>query len=96
MPRIPDEARARFIYRASAFASVKCSLTLTLEFRDESIARNVMHAVRLDNGEWISTRQEGNRLHCTAASDTLGGLLHTAEDFLSCVSLAERMQKKEK
>jgi len=55
-----------------------------------------MHAVRLDNGEWISTRQEGNRLHCTAASDTLGGLLHTAEDFLSCVSLAERMQKKEK
>ncbi|MEM2839180.1 MAG: KEOPS complex subunit Pcc1 [Thermoplasmata archaeon] len=75
---------------------MKCSLTLTLEFRDENIARNVMHAVRLDNGDWISTRQEGNRLLCTAASDTLGGLLHTAEDFLSCVSLAERMQKKEK
>lgn len=75
---------------------MKCSFSLTLEFRDEETAKNVMHAVRLDNGEWITTRREGSRLHCFATSDTLGGLLHTAEDFLSCVSLAERVQKKEK
>lgn len=75
---------------------VKCSLTLMLEFQDEATARNVMHAVCLENGDWISTRQEGNRLFCSAASDTPGGLLHTAEDFLSCVSLAEKMQKQKK
>ncbi len=37
---------------------------------------------------------EGRRIVCHASSDSIGGLLHTAEDFLSCVSLSERMTKK--
>jgi hypothetical protein len=57
-------------------------------------AEKVLDSVRLDNGEWISSKLEDRRIICEASSDTIGGLLHTAEDFLACVALAEKMMKK--
>lgn len=54
----------------------------------------MLESVKLDNGEWISSKLEDNKIICDAASDTIGGLLHTAEDFLACVALAEKMMKK--
>jgi len=73
---------------------VKCDCEFSLEFEDADEAKKVLGSVKLDNGEWISTKLEGRRILCHASSDSIGGLLHTAEDFLSCVSLAERMIRK--
>lgn len=70
---------------------VDCKLEIVLEFSDEAVAKKVLDSVTQDNGEWISTRQDCNRLFCSASSESIGGLLHTAEDFLSCVVLAEKM-----
>ena len=73
---------------------MKCDCEFSLEFKDADEAKKVLESVKLDNGEWISTKLEGRRIICRASSDSVGGLLHTAEDFLSCVSLAERMIRK--
>jgi len=73
---------------------MKCDCDFSLEFEDADQAKKILESVRLDNGEWISARLEGRRIVCHASSDSVGGLLHTAEDFLSCISLAERMAKK--
>jgi hypothetical protein len=73
---------------------VKCDCDFSLEFEDADTAKKVLESVKLDNGEWISTKLDGRRIICHTSSDSVGGLLHTAEDFLSCVSLAERMIKK--
>lgn len=73
---------------------MKCDCEFSLEFEDADQAKKVLESVRLDNGEWISTKLEGRKILCHASSDSVGGLLHTAEDFLSCVSLAERMIRK--
>lgn len=73
---------------------MKCNCSFSLEFENAETAKKVLDSVRLDNGEWISSRLEGNKIMCEAGSDTIGGLLHTAEDFLACVALAEKMMKK--
>ena len=66
-------------------------MSMTLEFTSQEDAKKMADSVRLDNGEYISTTIQGKKLICLANSDTLGGLLHTAEDFLSCISLADKM-----
>ena len=73
---------------------MRCDCELSLEFENADEAKKILESVKLDNGEWISTKLEGRKILCHANSDSVGGLLHTAEDFLSCVSLAERMIKK--
>ena len=75
---------------------MNCSLSLILEFASADEAKKLLDSVKLDNGEYITTHQEGKKIICLASDESLGGLLHTAEDFLSCVSLAEKMVKKSK
>jgi len=73
---------------------VKCDCSFSLEFENAETAKKVLDSVRLDNGEWISSRLEGNKIMCETSSESIGGLLHTAEDFLACVALAEKMMRK--
>lgn len=74
---------------------MRCDCEFSLDFEDADKARKILDSVKLDNGEWISTRLEGGKILCRANSETVGGLLHTAEDFLSCVALAEKMIRKD-
>jgi hypothetical protein len=83
----------RYYLPISRFTSVKCDCSFSLEFENAEIAKKVLDSVKLDNGEWISSRLENNKIICEASADTIGGLLHTAEDFLACVALAEKMMK---
>lgn len=73
---------------------MKCDCTFELDFNDPETAKKVLDSVKLDNGEWIKARRKGSKIICEASSETVGGLLHTAEDFLSCVALAEKMIKR--
>ncbi len=67
---------------------------MVLEFESPEVAGKIMDSIKIDNDDWISAKLQGNRIICEASSDTIGGMLHTAEDFLSCLALAEKMIKK--
>jgi hypothetical protein len=82
------------IYPSHDSQAVKCDCSFSLEFENAETAKRVLDSVRLDNGEWISSKLKDNKIMCEASSNTIGGLLHTAEDFLACVALAEKMMKK--
>lgn len=88
------EPLCSIIYPSHDSLDVKCDCSFSLEFENAEIAKKVLDSVKLDNGEWISSKLEGNMITCEASSDTIGGLLHTAEDFLACVALAEKMMRK--
>jgi tRNA threonylcarbamoyladenosine modification (KEOPS) complex Pcc1 subunit len=69
---------------------MRIQCTIELEFRDEDTARNVLGAVRPDDEGYIESRVEGNRLVAVAESDSILGLRNTVDDYLACVSLAEK------
>ncbi len=69
---------------------MKSRATLTLTFPDAATARAVADSVSLEDQGYIRTRRTGRVLTATAhASDPLS-LLHTLDDYLACVSVAER------
>lgn len=61
-----------------------------IDFGDAAVADAVHRALAPDNAEYVTARVEGSVLVAGAAADSPGGLLHTLDDLLACVTAAEK------
>jgi len=71
---------------------VRC--VLVLEFASPSEAEKIHKSIELDNLGYISTKVVGNAIHAEVTSTSLNSVLHTLDDFLACVSVAEKVVSK--
>lgn len=62
---------------------------IELEYPSEDAARRVHRSVEIDNEGYIRSEVKGNVIHVDAEADSLNSLIHTLDDFLSCVGVAE-------
>ncbi|OGS61835.1 MAG: hypothetical protein A3K59_07050 [Euryarchaeota archaeon RBG_19FT_COMBO_69_17] len=69
---------------------MRCRATLTLRFRTAREADAIASSVRPDDDGYVRTRRNGSTITATAAADGPLSLLHTLDDYLACVSVAER------
>jgi hypothetical protein len=69
---------------------MKSSARLTLGFDDLDSARAVAAAVAIDDDGYIRTTRRGQTLIAEAAADGPMSLLHTLDEYLACISVAER------
>jgi hypothetical protein len=72
---------------------MKSAARLTLEFDDVDSARAIAAAVAIDDDRYIRTTRRGRTLMAEAAADGPMSLLHTLDDYLACISVAERTAK---
>jgi hypothetical protein len=68
--------------------SVTC--VLEFEYGDEATARAVHGALAPDNAPHVRARVEGSRVIAEAEAQTPMSLLHTVEDYLACLAVAEK------
>jgi tRNA threonylcarbamoyladenosine modification (KEOPS) complex Pcc1 subunit len=80
---------AYYLNRQSPSVSVECQIEMDLESEDQ--ARAIMKAIELDNGPYAKASVDGRtiRLECEARS--MPSMLHTLEDLLACIRVAEEM-----
>ncbi len=84
-----DEAIwAKMEKRAGLEPLAECILELAYD--DETLARAVAHSVMIDDYGYVSTTLEGKKVRAKMGANSVLGLLHTLEDYLACVSVAER------
>ena len=62
---------------------------LTLEYESKEIAERVLLSLTVDNYSFISCKREKNKIICCAEAKEVSTMLHTLDDFLSCVITAE-------
>ncbi|UCE73336.1 MAG: hypothetical protein JSV56_09915 [Methanomassiliicoccales archaeon] len=74
---------------------MKIMCKLEFEYDSEEQAKAVAKAVEVDNYQFVKTSLEKNRIISTAESETIPSLIHTLDDFLACVGVAERVVKGE-
>lgn len=70
-----------------ATPAVKC--TIELEFPSEETAQRVHKSVELDNAGFVRSEVRQNVIWAEADASSLKSLIHTLDDFLSCISVAE-------
>ena len=72
---------------------MKSSARLTVGFDDVDSARAVAAAVAVDDDGYVRTTRRGRTLIAEAAADGPMSLLHTLDEYLACISVAERTSK---
>ena len=72
---------------------MKSSARLTLGFDDLDSTRAIAAAVAVDDDGYIRTTRRGRTLIAEAAADGPMSLLHTLDEYLACISVAERASK---
>jgi len=68
---------------------VKCRILL--EYASNEEAKRVEKSLKPDNENFISTRVNGNVLEAETDAESVLSILHTLDDFLACLSVAERI-----
>jgi len=62
---------------------------IRFEFQDESSSSSILQALEVDDQDFVTTRVEGKTLIMETRCDSVGKLIHTLDDYLSCIQVAE-------
>ena len=69
---------------------MKARARITLTFEDPGTAEAVEASVSLDEDGYIRTARRGRTIAADANAESARSLLHTLDDYLACISVAER------
>ncbi|HUL39039.1 MAG TPA: KEOPS complex subunit Pcc1 [Methanomassiliicoccales archaeon] len=70
---------------------VECRIEI--EYGSEAQARNVASSISLDNGKYAQTEVVGKRLLITSSAPSAPSMLHTLEDLMACLKVADQVVK---
>ena len=62
-----------------------------LEYEEEKKLENILKSVEVDNYDYVSCFKQGKKLVAVIKSHSIPSLIHTLDDYLACVSLAEKI-----
>jgi hypothetical protein len=70
---------------------MKIECTLELRYENEITAEAVSKAVGVDNYQFVASKLEGDKILSKIESNSISSLIHTLDDYLACVSVAEKV-----
>jgi tRNA threonylcarbamoyladenosine modification (KEOPS) complex Pcc1 subunit len=74
---------------------MKVSCKMEFDYESEEEAEAIARAVEVDNYEFVKTTLEGKKMVSMAEAESIPSLIHTLDDFLACVGIAEKVVRKE-
>ena len=69
--------------------TIQCKLTLT--YLKPEIARKIKDSLEVDNQNFLKTELSGDSIIAIIEAKSCMSLLHTLEDYISCLSTAENV-----
>ena len=73
---------------------MKAVCTLTIEFENAKKAKKVLRSLQTDDHGFVKSKQNGKTLEAVIESNSVASLLHTLDDYLACVSIADDIVNK--
>jgi hypothetical protein len=70
---------------------MKIKVELEFEYGSEEEAQAVAKAVEVDNEQFVKTHVDGKKIISLVESESIPSMIHTLDDFLACVGVAERV-----
>ena len=73
---------------------MKAVCDVIIEFDDVKKVKTVIRSIEVDNFDFVESQVKGKKLEVHIESKSVSSLLHTLDDFLACVSVAEKVVDK--
>ena len=67
------------------------SCKIIIEFDNNKKIQNIVKSIDVDNFNFVKTKINGNKLEADIKSNSVSSLLHTLDDLLACISVAEKI-----
>lgn len=68
---------------------ITCSLSI--EYNSKINAEKVLQSVKVDDYKFVTSKIQDNTIEATIKSKSIPSLLHTLDDYLACLSIAEKI-----
>ena len=73
---------------------MKVLCNLNIEYNSHEIAEKVLKSIKVDDFDFVNSNVKGNKLKATIESKSVSSLIHTLDDYLACISVAEKIVNK--
>ena len=74
---------------------MKVSCKLKIDFESDEKTENVYRSIKVDDFSFVSSKINNNTLEAEIEADSIPSLLHTIDDYLACVTVAEKIVDKD-
>jgi tRNA threonylcarbamoyladenosine modification (KEOPS) complex Pcc1 subunit len=73
---------------------MKIECTLEIEYKDKETAAKILKSIKVDDYDFVSSKQIDNFIVAEIKTKSISSLLHSIDDYLACLSVAERVVNK--
>lgn len=74
---------------------MKITCDVVIEYDDVKKTETVLKSIEVDNLGFVKSQINGKQLGAHIESKSISSLLHTLDDYLACVSVAEKIVDKD-
>ena len=74
---------------------MKVTCDVVIEYDDVKKTETVLKSIEVDNLGFVKSQTNGKHLETHIESKSISSLLHTLDDYLACVSVAEKIVDKD-
>ena len=73
---------------------MRITCDIIIDYADENKAMTICKAIEVDDFDFVTSKIHEGSLHAHLECTSISSLLHTLDDYLSCVSIAENVVNK--
>ena len=73
---------------------MKINCEVKIDYEDKKEAKAILKSIEVDNLSYIKSEINDKVLKTSIESDSLSSLIHTLDDYLACITIAEKIIKK--
>jgi hypothetical protein len=73
---------------------MKVVCNLELEYDSNSIAKKVLSSTKVDDYNFVDSNLNNNKIETKIECKSVSSLIHTLDDYLACISIAEKIVSK--
>ena len=72
------------------------SCKIEIEFDNIKKAENIFKSIEVDDFNFVNSKIKNKKLEAKIKANSISSLLHTIDDYLACVTVAEKVLDKDK
>lgn len=74
---------------------MKAKCNLEIDLKDKNKAKKALKSIKVDDFDFVKSKIKNGTLIADIESDSITSLLHTLDDYLSCLSVAVKVLDKD-
>ncbi|UCH72177.1 MAG: hypothetical protein JSW62_01115 [Thermoplasmatales archaeon] len=73
---------------------MKASCDLIIEYDDVKKVKNILKSIEVDDFDFVKSKVNMKKIEAHIESSSVSSLIHTLDDYLACISVAEKIVDK--